>query len=147
MLRRTITIEEALQKDVDLVSLIGDFQETSSLHARNMIDEYHINGNLDKSNKSPYSVNQNMCCVKDGIVLQFSCKYNEANADEVQISHSKTSRELRAIDTVTKAAAENYSENDMVFLSILMAIIDYKGFRVVAHADMSHLKVNYFVKY
>jgi hypothetical protein len=84
-----------------------------------------------------------MCCLKDGIALQFACKYNEASAEDVHIAHSKTSRELRATDTVNKVSILNCPDSTDPFLTILIAIIDYKGFRIIAHADMSHLKVDF----
>jgi Clustered mitochondria len=131
-----------------MVELIGEFQEVATFHARRMIDEYHINPTYEHCQKS-YKVNQNLCCVKDGVVLQFACNYNgtlklnaEATAEDGEIAHSKTSGELRGIDMVVKAAARVTDESPSMFHTILMALVDYKGFRVVAHADMSSQRVD-----
>ena len=47
----------------------------------------------------------------------------------------KTSNELLAINSTIKAVSANPSDVKK-FYTILMALVDYKGFRIVAHADL-----------
>lgn len=60
----------------------------------------------------------------------------ECSSLDIENAHSKAASELLGIDTVAQASS-NISANTQIMHTILMANIDYKGFRVIAHADMS----------
>ncbi len=64
-----------------------------------------------------------------------------ASPAQIQEALQKTSAELRAVNATIKAVASN-PVDFKPFYTILMALVDYKGFRVVAHADLSsHTKM------
>ncbi|KAI8895724.1 translation initiation factor eIF3 subunit 135-domain-containing protein [Globomyces pollinis-pini] len=131
---RVITEESALQKDVQLMELVGEFQETASFHARNIIDEYHVMG---KSDSKGYSFNQDMTISHQGIVYRFACDYDVASAREVELALNRTSAELRGINSTIKAIGGREHDSRLrKFLTVFMTIIDYKGFRVIAHAEL-----------
>jgi hypothetical protein len=111
---------------------IGAFQELASYHARNIIDEYHISGTMTPA----YKMNQDKTIKKENMIFRFACDYDVASPEEIQEAISKTSAELRALNATIKAVASN--PNDVkCFFTILMALIDYKGFRMVVHADLT----------
>ncbi|KAJ3365891.1 hypothetical protein HDU91_002046 [Kappamyces sp. JEL0680] len=148
---RTITEEQALQKgtpgrlslDVQLMEHVGAFQERAATHARQLIDEYHISGGVSVS-ASDYKMGPDRTFLKDGIVMRFACDYDSmlqrltvaASYKQIEDALFKTSAELRAVNATIKAVASNASDAKP-FYTILMALVDYKGFRIVAHADPS----------
>ena len=117
---------------MQLMEHVGAFQEISSFHAKNIIDEYHITGSMSPN----YKMDQEKTVYKDNIIFRFACDYDIASPDEIQEAVIKTSAELRGMNATIKAVASN--PNDVTpFFTILMALVDYKGFRMVAHADLS----------
>jgi hypothetical protein len=111
---------------------VGAFQEIASYHAKNIIDEYHISS----SSNPQYKMDQEKTVYKDKIIFKFACDYDTASPDDIKEALSKTSAELRGLNAAIKAVASN--PNDVTpFYTILMALVDYKGFRIVAHADLS----------
>jgi hypothetical protein len=59
-----------------------------------------------------------------------------ATAKEVEQAIIKTSMELRAINATVKAFTAKTNDLQIPFYTLLMTLVDYKGFRVVAHADI-----------
>ncbi|KAJ3063161.1 hypothetical protein HDU99_004968, partial [Rhizoclosmatium hyalinum] len=55
-----------------------------------------------------------------------------ATQEEVEVAMCRTSSELRCIDAFNRAAHDAGVDIN----TALMVLIDYKGFRVVAYADM-----------
>ncbi len=55
---------------------------------------------------------------------------------EAEVAHARTSAELRAVDAVAKASINAPNPADILH-TIFMALVDYKGFRVIAHADIA----------
>ncbi|KAI8911121.1 translation initiation factor eIF3 subunit 135-domain-containing protein, partial [Gorgonomyces haynaldii] len=127
---KCITEEASLQKDIQLVEFIGDFQEVASFHAKNMIDEYHIG----LSNSYPL---KDLQCHKDGMTLRFACNYDEMKPADVDTNHCRASDELRAVNAVTQAIAETLDQSKSLH-TLLMALVDYKGFRVICYADIGN---------
>ncbi|KAJ3314956.1 hypothetical protein HDV04_004756 [Boothiomyces sp. JEL0838] len=133
---RVITEESALQKDVQMMELVGTFQETALYHAQNIIDDYHLIGRLDSSYSGIYRMNPDKSFVHDGIVFRFACDYDACSAAEVEQAMKETSTEMLAIDATIKAISSRRNESNGVrFNTVLMALLDYKGFRMIAHAD------------
>jgi Clustered mitochondria len=98
------------------MDLVGSFKEKSASLAREMVDSYHLG---DKPQR------------KDNVVLRFAVNYNCASESEIEAAHKKTSTELRALNAVlTTQIPSDFSQ----FFTIFMTIIDYKGFRILAHA-------------
>ncbi|KAJ3288645.1 hypothetical protein HK104_008043 [Borealophlyctis nickersoniae] len=157
------TEEAALRQDVQIVELIGAFQELAQQHARRLIDEYHIQGNTHVWQHRPGSPvkphpailaagedmdddderrgrgggggAKRLSVVMDGIVFHFACDYDEATPAIIQDALSRTSAELCAIDATTRASFCHLGTGGPHLHTALMALIDYKGFRVVAYAD------------
>ncbi|KAJ3198191.1 hypothetical protein HDU82_001276 [Entophlyctis luteolus] len=123
--------DAALQKDIQLLEIIGAFEEAAVQHAIRMVDEHHLQGPVSKVIKAPDSSAPGALFV-DGMILHFACDYDAATADEVDAAMSRTSSELRSIDCVNRAVHDAGSDVN----TTLMVLIDYKGFRVVAYADM-----------
>lgn len=123
------------------MELVGSFQERASLHAKNIIDEYHITGAINGPSAT-YQSNKDDSINKEGMVFRFACNYSTASAEDIQEALTKTSAELRAINATIKAVSS--LPNDLKpFFTIMMALIDYKGFRMIVHADLSkttHMK-------
>jgi hypothetical protein len=67
--------------------------------------------------------------------------YIERNLKEVKNAHFKSSAEVRAVNAVNQTLNEN-SDRNCMFNTMLMALIDYKGFRVIAHPDIKAEKVS-----
>ncbi|TPX68750.1 hypothetical protein SpCBS45565_g02959 [Spizellomyces sp. 'palustris'] len=151
--------EAALRQDVQLQELIGQFQETAQQMAQRMIDEYHLTSNpaIKQRNQTP-SLNgrpmspslteinydgedgnqvkgSDVTVVQDGIVFRFACNYDDATPSQVEDALSRSSSELRAINASARASFMN-SASPSHLHTVLMVLIDYKGFRVVAYADM-----------
>ncbi|KAI8816801.1 translation initiation factor eIF3 subunit 135-domain-containing protein [Fimicolochytrium jonesii] len=153
---RCETEEAALQQDIQLQEVIGQFQETAQQIAKRMIDDYHLqlssgkNGSVTRpvtphnsGMESMSSLDAFTQClnigkhgevVQDGIILRFASNYDEATPEQVQLIHRQTSSELVAIDALTRASFASHSTPHLH--TVLMVLIDYKGFRVVAYADM-----------
>ncbi|KAJ3409346.1 hypothetical protein HDV05_004470, partial [Chytridiales sp. JEL 0842] len=119
--------ESLMRQDVQLMELIGAFQEAAAIHATKMIDEYHLQpprqnktGKADEDVPGAVSV--------DGMILHFACDYDVASPDEITVAHSRTSSELRSINSLNQTRSP--------LQTALMCLFDYKGFRVVAYADM-----------
>ncbi|KAI9362060.1 hypothetical protein DFJ73DRAFT_756904 [Zopfochytrium polystomum] len=110
--------EEMLRTDVEIVGLIGLFEEAATAHAMKMVDEYHIRGG---------TVTQGTVAI-DGIILHFACNYDIATPEEAVIASARSASELRSIDA--------FNQKNSAFQTALMVLIDYKGFRIVAYADM-----------
>ncbi|KAJ3051217.1 hypothetical protein HK097_007820 [Rhizophlyctis rosea] len=181
--------EAALRQDVQIVELIGQFQEVAQQHAKRIIDDYHVHGAthpwvektgspiklmsqtqnkvvlgrddrdsyLEAGEQSDESFDERdgkrKCIVVDGMVLHFACDYDGGfnvfpKASDMQVRYlfrylesipaaveevlARTSAELRAINATTLASFSNGGPH---LHTPLMALIDYKGFRVVAYAD------------
>ncbi|KAJ1566252.1 hypothetical protein HK405_010551, partial [Cladochytrium tenue] len=98
--------------------------EIAVANAMKMVDEYH----LTKRGNSKADLAGNSIVV-DGIVLHFACDYDEPNSGEAtRIASARAASELLAIDAVNQTRCG--------LATALMALVDYKGFRVVAFADM-----------
>ncbi|KAJ3332136.1 hypothetical protein HDU76_001170 [Blyttiomyces sp. JEL0837] len=123
LLRVSNSLEESMRQDVDLMNLIGCFDEAALTHAIKMVDEYHVGGSRhNKGAGIPGAVSI------DGMILHFACDYDVATAEEVDAALCRTSSELRSINAFNGIASG--------LGTALMSLIDYKGFRVVAYADM-----------
>ncbi|KAJ3236306.1 hypothetical protein HDU81_010895 [Chytriomyces hyalinus] len=128
--------DAALQKDLQLLEIIGAFEEAAVQHAMKMVDEHHLQGPRQAANENTFSPseahNAPGAMFVDGMILHFACDYDVAQSEDVESAISRTSSELRSIDVFNRAAHDaGVSMN-----TALMALIDYKGFRVVAYADM-----------
>ncbi|KAI9102062.1 translation initiation factor eIF3 subunit 135-domain-containing protein [Phlyctochytrium arcticum] len=171
--QRPETEEAALQQDVKLQELIGQFQETTRMTAQRLIDEYHLSGGGSKQvlstqpssraqtpsmtlSSRPMSpaqsstftadvaeslggppVREAQTVVEDGVVYRFACNYDESTSTQIMDALSRTSSELRAINATNRASFLNTSAQEPGHLhTVLMVLIDYKGFRIVAYADM-----------
>ncbi|KAJ3019310.1 UNVERIFIED_CONTAM: hypothetical protein HDU68_010726 [Siphonaria sp. JEL0065] len=128
--------EGVLQKDIQLLEVVGAFEEVAVQHAIRMIDEHHLQGPLIKENDSNEGggnpSNAPGAMFVDGMILHFDCDYDVATCEEVNAARSRTSSELRCIDVFNRAAHDAGVDIN----TALMVLIDYKGFRVVAYADM-----------
>ncbi|KAJ3261190.1 hypothetical protein HK103_006499 [Boothiomyces macroporosus] len=123
-------------QDVQMMELVGAFQETALYHTQNIIDDYHLIGRLDSSYSGIYRMNPDKSFVHDGIVFRFACDYDACSAAEVEQAMKETSTEMLAIDATIKAISSRRNESNGVrFNTVLMALLDYKGFRMIAHAD------------
>lgn len=120
------TEDEMLRIDIELVTIIGLFEEAALSHATKMVDEYH----LKKSDKNSGRNGSNVpgAVAVDGIILHFVCDYDVASEEEVDAAVARTSSELRSIDAVNQTRGGLHTA--------LMVLIDYKGFRIQAYADM-----------
>ncbi|ORY42164.1 hypothetical protein BCR33DRAFT_718365 [Rhizoclosmatium globosum] len=126
--------EAVMQKDIQLLEVIGAFEEAAVQHAIRMVDEHHLQGPLMKKGQTgsegPNSAPGAMFV--DGMILHFACDYDVATQEEVEVAMCRTSSELRCIDAFNRAAHDAGVDIN----TALMVLIDYKGFRVVAYADM-----------
>ncbi|KAI9014870.1 translation initiation factor eIF3 subunit 135-domain-containing protein [Gaertneriomyces semiglobifer] len=157
--------EAALRQDVQIAELIGSFQETAQQTAQRLIDEFHLNvvkRTADGIKDRPFSAaiadvasssaatlgvesvcledNGTMTVTTDSIVYYFACDYLEATPSEIEDAMARTSGELRAIDATTRASFSSIATHLPHLHTALMVLVDYKGFRVVAYADMSSEK-------
>lgn len=57
------------------MQLIGSFQETSTYHARQIIDEFHVLENPEKCSMKLYKQNTDLSFQKNGIAFRFACDY------------------------------------------------------------------------
>ncbi|KAI8809574.1 clustered mitochondria-domain-containing protein [Cladochytrium replicatum] len=113
--------DSCLRQDIMILELVGQFQEAACSLAKKIIDEYHFAPNQAQAEpKLSYSF--------DGITLHFATNYESANPGEIDEAKAKTSQELRALDVVNRARAG--------LATCLMCTFDYKGFRMVAYADV-----------
>jgi hypothetical protein len=118
------------------MELVGAFKEFAVAHAKNIIDDYHLNNSNPLLN---YEVENNLL-KKDGIVFRFACDYNQS-LELIESFDIKTSNEvfcinkLRSINAVNKAIANMDYSSNVNYFTLLMALIDYKGFRIVAHPE------------
>ncbi|KAI8913757.1 translation initiation factor eIF3 subunit 135-domain-containing protein [Powellomyces hirtus] len=148
LLATLCTTEEAvLRQDIALHDLIGQFREAAQQIARTMVDEYHLGksavagkgrpmspGSSETlSMDGPLGVGQSGEVMQDGIVARFACEYDECSIEQLQQSHAQTSHELLALNAITRASFRGHSAP--LLHTILMVLIDYKGFRIVAYAD------------
>ncbi|KAI8614375.1 translation initiation factor eIF3 subunit 135-domain-containing protein [Chytriomyces sp. MP71] len=131
--------DAALQKDIQLLEVIGAFEEAAVLHAMRMVDEHHLQGPNSQQEGQTHTKDPSGDChaapgamFVDGMILHFACDYDVATPDEVDAATSRTSSELRSIDVFNRAAYDAAVDVN----TALMVLIDYKGFRVVAYADM-----------
>jgi hypothetical protein len=72
--------EAGLHKDVQLLELIGEFKETASEIAQNMIDTYHtkamLKDGMDDGDRFPFGSRKYIPkAYHKGIVFQFACDY------------------------------------------------------------------------
>jgi hypothetical protein len=133
MNQAVVTEEAAMQKDVQLMELVGQFQETAIFHARNLIDEYHIVG---KNARTEYHLQSDLSITKDGVRMRFACDYDTANPQDIEVALERSSSELRAVNAVTKAIGSRLADAEPIpFCTPLMAVVDYKGFRVICYAE------------
>ncbi|KAJ3122614.1 hypothetical protein HK100_011903 [Physocladia obscura] len=116
--------DAALQKDIQLLELIGAFEETATQHAIRMVEEHHLQGPIGKQESSAVSN-------APGAIFRLTSS-TVASPEEVDAAISRTSAELRSIDSFNRAAHDAGVDGN----TALMVLIDYKGFRVVAYADM-----------
>ncbi|KAI8837866.1 hypothetical protein BC829DRAFT_421374 [Chytridium lagenaria] len=92
--------ESKLRQDVQLLELIGAFEEAAIQHAIQMVDDYHLKSaasvpaSLEPGSPSLVSV--------DGIILHFVCDYEVVTPDQVELAMSKSSSELRSIDALNR---------------------------------------------
>ncbi|KAI9353876.1 hypothetical protein BDR26DRAFT_929090 [Obelidium mucronatum] len=107
--------EGVLQKDIQLLEVVGSFEEVAC-----------------STRYSNVPTNAPGAMFVDGMILHFACDYDVAKPDEVDAAISRTSSELRCIDAFNRAAHDAGVDIN----TALMVLIDYKGFRVVAYADM-----------
>jgi hypothetical protein len=128
-----VTEEAAMQKDVQLMDLIGQFQETATLHAKNIIDDYHIIG---RTSNTEYQFESDMSVFKSGISFKFACDYDNSSPEDIEAALERSSSELRSINAVVKALGSRFQERQTGFFTPLMTIVDYKGFRMVCYAEM-----------
>ncbi|KAJ3010407.1 hypothetical protein HKX48_007407, partial [Thoreauomyces humboldtii] len=146
---RCDTEETALRQDILLQELIGQFREAAQQIACKMVDDYHLNttgkgplGPLSTSSSDTLSMDgmsslnfgQTGEVVQDGMILRFACDYDEATLDQLETVQRQTSSELLAINALTRASFTGHSTPHLH--TVLMVLVDYKGFRVVAYADM-----------
>ncbi|KAJ3192337.1 hypothetical protein HK101_006708, partial [Irineochytrium annulatum] len=123
--------EAAMRLDVQIVEIIGAFEEAALNHAIHMVDEYHLKssstvaGAAATQRKEPGAI---PTTIIDGIILHFACDYLGSTSDEVEFANAKAASELRSIDALNRTGSG--------LQTALMVLIDYKGFRVVAYADM-----------
>ena len=66
----------------------------------------------------------------------------EATTDQVQASLNQTSSEFRALESCARATSFLSNSCSQILNSILMVMIDYKGFRILAHADTNTKQAN-----
>ncbi|KAJ3091624.1 hypothetical protein HK102_014054, partial [Quaeritorhiza haematococci] len=148
-----------LRKDISLIELIGNFQETAQNYARKLIDELHLKKGGNSGSQQALIAGQQQqqqqqegsnvvavgqdgnggilepafadswTAVMDGIVYQFAVNYEESTQDDIDNAHCRTSQELQAIDMVNTCGANLHTA--------LMCLVDYKGFRVICYADMA----------
>ncbi len=57
------------------MDLIGSFQERAALHARNIIDEYHITGSISSPSET-YTMEKDKSIHKEGMIFRFACDYD-----------------------------------------------------------------------
>ncbi|KAI8825463.1 translation initiation factor eIF3 subunit 135-domain-containing protein [Chytriomyces cf. hyalinus JEL632] len=128
--------DAALQKDLQLLEIIGAFEEAAVQHAMKMVDEHHLQGPRQAGTENTFSPSETHSApgamFVDGMILHFACDYDVAQSEDVESAISRTSSELRSIDVFNRAA----HDAGVTMNTALMALIDYKGFRVVAYADM-----------
>ncbi|KAJ3218376.1 hypothetical protein HDU67_005925 [Dinochytrium kinnereticum] len=118
--------ESKLRLDVQLLELIGAFEEAALQQAIQMVDDYHLKAAASvPATSEPGSPS---LLVVDGIILHFVCDYEESNPEQVEFATAKSSSELRSIDALNRTQSG--------LQSALMVLVDYKGFRIVAYADM-----------
>ncbi|KAJ1345340.1 hypothetical protein BSLG_000853 [Batrachochytrium salamandrivorans] len=128
---RVITLEAALHRDVQIMDLIGNFRQIAGEHACKIVDKLH----LQSENRSL----ENSIMEHDGIFFQFACNYDVCSPEEVHMALSRSSRELKGIDAALQASCRAGDGGLPVLRTILMALVDYKGFRIIAHADIGGL--------
>ncbi|KAI9205234.1 clustered mitochondria-domain-containing protein [Polychytrium aggregatum] len=118
--------ESRLKLDLQIVEMVGNFQETAKTHACRIIDEYHTRSRT--STEYIHGPRGELTVYHEGVVYQFACNYDEASPEEIDEALCRTSAELRGINAVNQSRAR--------ISTALMTIVDYKGFRIVAFADM-----------
>ncbi|KAL2918972.1 hypothetical protein HK105_201242 [Polyrhizophydium stewartii] len=144
---RAITIEALLQRDVQLMELVGTFRETAAEHAQKMIDEFHVGGEKmllstgdgaagTSGGDGDAKITSELMCTHDGIFYQFACDYDASTPEEIHEALGRSSRELRGVDAALQASCRAGDAQTPVLRTLLMAVIDYKGFRVIAHGDV-----------
>ncbi|KAI8588718.1 hypothetical protein BDZ88DRAFT_177724 [Geranomyces variabilis] len=148
--------EGALRQDIALQDLIGQFRESAQQVARKMVDDYHLSSSSAEGKRAPLSrpmsagssaetlsmdgsmsqihVGQTGEVVQNGIIFRFACDYDETSTEQMQETHRQISSELLAVNALTRASFTGHSAPHLH--TVLMVLVDYKGFRVVAYADM-----------
>ncbi|KAJ3161299.1 hypothetical protein HDU86_007081 [Geranomyces michiganensis] len=148
--------EGALRQDISLQDLIGQFRESAQQVARKMVDGYHLTSSSSEGKRAQLSrpmsagssaetlsmdgsVSQIQSgpageVMQDGIIFRFACDYDETSIDQLREAHRQISSELLAINALTRASFTGHSAPHLH--TVLMVLIDYKGFRIVAYADM-----------
>jgi hypothetical protein len=121
------------------MDLVGQFQETVEFHAKNIIDEYHIAGK--RIQKYDYQFGPDGSVSLHGIKFRFVCDYDTASPKEIETAVEKSSAEMRSLNAVMRAISSRSSDvPTLPFFTPFFAIVDYKGFRITAHAEMDNPK-------
>lgn len=145
--RKVFNVEEQIQKDLDIMKLSYQFKETSLNHIHNYIDNYHLSASGEDSELGFALKNENesedvqLLFSKDGIAFSFVCNYARNDDETIIAALKNSSSELRAVNSVTDII---FKEGPFMGLhTALMALVDYKGFRMIALAEMQEVNVVY----
>ncbi|KAJ3097235.1 hypothetical protein HDU97_005059 [Phlyctochytrium planicorne] len=121
--------EAKMRLDVQLLELIGAFEEAALQHAIQMIDDFHLKSGVSAHSLPPSSDPGSPTLVSiDGIIMHFVCDYENSTPEQIDAAMAKSAGELRSIDALNRTRCG--------LQTALMVLVDYKGFRIVAYADM-----------
>ncbi|KXS11135.1 hypothetical protein M427DRAFT_36322 [Gonapodya prolifera JEL478] len=113
-------VGEEMQRDVKICELIGSFQEVVRAHVKRIVDEFHLKP-VDESPETAGTY------VFGDILFQFGATYSD-DFWSIYTAHAKSNSEIRAVHAINGTGVRLHTA--------LMAVVEYKGFRVVAYAIM-----------
>ncbi|KAJ3105540.1 hypothetical protein HDU96_008550 [Phlyctochytrium bullatum] len=109
-------------EDVDLMEMIGEFQEVAVEYAIQIVEDYHLK---DSTLVMPLAEpDLGGLTIIDGIDIQFATNYQVSTSDDVAIKNALSSSEIKCIDAFNKARTG--------LRTALMVTVDYRGFRIIA---------------
>ncbi|RKO98384.1 hypothetical protein CXG81DRAFT_28779 [Caulochytrium protostelioides] len=122
--RPCVTPDDHMQKDADLVDVMGRFRERAERLTQRWVERFHQMAPRDAA--APWAA--------DGMVLRAVCDYHALAADEaaVQAAIVASDAELRGINAVCRVRDP---DGRLLLHPLLRAHVDYRGFRVVALAQ------------
>ncbi|KAI9221115.1 hypothetical protein BC828DRAFT_381871 [Blastocladiella britannica] len=115
--------QTALQRDLALADLLGQFQAVASALVVQTIDTYHTKGLSVEGaarTKAPES------WVFGNILVAMATDYLEADASTVHFAHRKAALDLQSASLLANSGSDLHVP--------LQCIVDYKGFRLVCSA-------------